>query len=79
MCDGRGDPCDSRCGGGGCGRCGGTSCDEGAVIKSGNAKDLARRADAELMEKQAIVSDMLRDVSASSRTFEKGSGIRSRQ
>ena len=63
VCDGRGDPCDSRCGGGGCGKCGGVSCDQGAATKSENAIDLAERADALLMEKQQIVSQMLRSVS----------------
>ena len=63
VCDGRGDPCDSRCGGGGCGKCGGVSCDQGAATKSENSIDLAERADALLMEKQQIVSQMLRSVS----------------
>ena len=62
VCDGRGDPCDSRCGGGGCGKCGGVSCDQGAATKSANSIDLAERADAVLMEKQQIVNQLLRSV-----------------
>ncbi len=62
MCDKRGDPCDSLCGGAGCGKCGGLSCDEGAVTKANNALDLAKRADAVLMKKEEEARSMLSEV-----------------
>jgi coxsackievirus/adenovirus receptor len=37
VCDGRGDPCDDVCGGGGCGKCGGLSCGDGALTKADKA------------------------------------------
>ncbi len=70
VCDGRGDPCDSLCGGAGCGKCGGLSCEDGAVTKASNAMDLAKRADDELTEKEDAARQLLNDVSHScSRLF----------
>lgn len=34
ICDKAGDPCHNLCGGAGCDRCGGLSCEEGAVGKA---------------------------------------------
>lgn len=62
MCDGAGDPCDALCGGGGCGRCGGVSCDDGAVTKADNALDLARKASDLLEAKEADASSLLTQV-----------------
>lgn len=52
VCDGTGDPCDDVCGGGGCGRCGGPSCDNGAVTKADNALDFAMKAEEILKAKE---------------------------
>lgn len=52
VCDGTGDPCDDVCGGGGCGVCGGPSCEKGAVTKADNALDLAMKAEALLNMKE---------------------------
>ena len=62
VCDGRGDPCDSLCGGGGCGKCGALSCDEGAVTKADNALSLAREAEGLLRNRQAESEEMMRGV-----------------
>ena len=63
VCDGRGDPCDSLCGGAGCGKCGGLSCEDGAVTKASNALDFAKRADEELTNKEEEARKLLSDVS----------------
>lgn len=63
MCDGLGDPCDSRCGGAGCGKCGGLSCEEGAVTKANNALELSKRADELLSDKKEQAEELLTDVS----------------
>lgn len=52
VCDGTGEPCDDVCGGGGCGVCGGPSCEKGAVTKADNALDLAMKAEALLKVKE---------------------------
>ena len=62
MCDGAGEPCDLRCGGAGCGKCGGASCDDGAVTKSANALDFAKRADETLRTKSKEATNLLEDV-----------------
>ena len=62
VCDGRGDPCDSRCGGAGCGKCGGLSCSDGAVTKASNALDLARQADDIIREKGEAAMELLAKV-----------------
>ncbi|KAK2178481.1 hypothetical protein NP493_542g02038 [Ridgeia piscesae] len=62
VCDGRGEPCDSLCGGAGCGKCGGLSCEDGSVTKANNAMDLAKRAEKTLAERktesQALLSEL---------------------
>ena len=62
MCDGTGDPCDSLCGGGGCGKCGALSCDEGAVNKAENALNLAQEAESTLRNRQSESEEMMRGV-----------------
>ena len=62
MCDGTGDPCDSLCGGGGCGKCGALSCDEGAVNKAENALNLAQEARGVLRTRQSETEELLRGV-----------------
>jgi len=61
VCDRSGDPCDSHCGGAGCGKCGGISC-EGAVTKADNALKLAQDAYTALKLKDADAEDLLRAV-----------------
>ena len=54
MCDGTtsvDEPCDSLCGGAGCGKCGGLSCLEGALSKATEAVNSANYADQVLREK----------------------------
>jgi len=59
VCDGAGDPCDSVCGGAGCGKCGGgLSCDEGAVTKSIQAVELANQSQTILVVKQREVESV---------------------
>lgn len=62
VCDGRGDPCDSLCGGGGCGKCGALSCDEGSVTKAENALSLAKEAEGILRNRQSESEEMMRGV-----------------
>ena len=63
MCDGTGDPCDDVCGGGGCGRCGGPSCDNGAVTKADNALDFAMKAEEILKAKEGRAKGVNMNVS----------------
>ncbi|KAJ8301303.1 hypothetical protein KUTeg_020290 [Tegillarca granosa] len=62
VCDGRGDPCDYQCGGAGCGRCGGISCDDGAVYKAENALDLAEKAEKTLEMKEKDANNLLGEI-----------------
>lgn len=62
VCDRGGDPCDSICGGAGCGKCGGLSC-EGAVTNADNALKYAQDAYTELKRKDADAEELLRTVS----------------
>jgi coxsackievirus/adenovirus receptor len=62
VCDGRGDPCDSLCGGGGCGKCGALSCEEGSVTKAENALSLAKEAEGILRNRQSESEEMMRGV-----------------
>lgn len=61
VCDRGGDPCDSHCGGAGCGKCGGISC-EGAVTNADNALKTAQDAYETLKMKDANAEDLLRAV-----------------
>lgn len=63
ICDGRGDPCDSICGGAGCGTCGDSiSCENGAKQQAKTALTLANRTEAALREKEAMANDFIRNV-----------------
>ena len=73
MCDGEGDPCDALCGGAGCGKCGGLSCEDGAVTKAANALSVAEDAAKILQEREREVDELLRSVS----TGRGGGGARS--
>lgn len=63
VCDGEGDPCDALCGGAGCNRCGGISCDDGAVTKASNALSVAEDAAAILTDREREVDNLFRGVS----------------
>jgi len=65
VCDGRGEPCDSLCGGAGCGKCGGLSCEDGSVTKANNAMDLAKRAEKTLAERKTESQALLSEVGVS--------------
>lgn len=58
MCDKGGDPCDDFCGGAGCGRCGGLSCDNGAVEKANAGvnviSDIKNRVTSQLKEAEKL-------------------------
>lgn len=62
VCGAPGSPCDALCGGGGCGRCGGDSCD-GAVTKADTALKLAQDAEELLTQKEDSVEAIMQDVS----------------
>lgn len=62
VCGASGSPCDAVCGGGGCGRCGGESCD-GAVTKAEKALKLAEQAEERLTANEGSASALLLDVS----------------
>ena len=63
VCDGAGDPCDSVCGGAGCGKCGGgVSCDEGAVTKSIQAIDLSNQSESILVVKKREIETIFNRV-----------------
>lgn len=51
------------CGGGGCGVCGGPSCEKGAVTKADNALDLAMKAEELLNMKEQQSRTLLSNVS----------------
>ena len=65
MCDGRGDPCDSSCGGAGCGTCGGVGCLDGAVTKASKALEFARDTEDILKQKADKADQQLDDVRGS--------------
>ena len=55
----KGDPCDSLCGGGGCNKCGGFGCENGAVTKANKALELANEAKAKLAQREEKVKNIL--------------------
>lgn len=67
VCDHRGDPCDALCGGAGCGKCGGLSCNDGLVNTVSLALRFAEDAETELKKKEASADELLRGVSAAKR------------
>lgn len=58
VCGAPGTTCSSLCGGGGCGKCGGTSCD-GAVTFAENALKLAKQTEDQLNAKTRNATDVL--------------------
>lgn len=63
ICDGRGDPCDSICGGAGCATCGvSISCENGTKQQAETALAIANRTEMALREKEAMANDFIRNV-----------------
>ncbi|ESO91420.1 hypothetical protein LOTGIDRAFT_209765 [Lottia gigantea] len=71
VCGKPGDPCDVFCGGGGCNKCGGSNCGDGAVTKAESALDLANQAAEVLKIKEAEAEDLLSDVREAKRGAEE--------
>nr|XP_045621460.1 laminin subunit beta-1-like isoform X3 [Procambarus clarkii] len=67
VCDRRGDPCDTYCGGAGCGKCGGLSCNDGLVNTAELALKFADDAEETLKKKEASADELLRGVSGAKR------------
>ncbi|VDP08781.1 unnamed protein product [Soboliphyme baturini] len=63
VCGAKGDPCDDLCGGAGCGKCGGPSCQEGAVTKSDQALTFSNEASEKLKAKQQKAHEMIEKLS----------------
>jgi coxsackievirus/adenovirus receptor len=63
ICDKRGDPCDSLCGGAGCNKCGGISCEKGALTKAETALNYAKDTEKIIKEKEQQVDELIRSVS----------------
>ena len=65
VCDRRGDPCDSLCGGAGCGKCGGISCEKGALTRAETALNYAKDTEKIIKEKEQQADELIRSVSHS--------------
>jgi laminin beta 1 len=63
ICDKRGDPCDALCGGAGCGKCGGISCEKGALTKAETALNYAKDTEKIIREKDQQAEEFIRSVS----------------
>lgn len=73
VCDGRGDLCDSQCGGGGCGSCGASiACENGAKQLAETAWSIANDTEATLHEKESLSNDFIRNVSQININITKG-------
>nr|AJO16035.1 laminin beta-wing chain [Bombyx mori]AJO16036.1 laminin beta-wing chain [Bombyx mori] len=62
MCGQETDTCDI-CGGAGCGKCGGISCDQGAVTKAEQALDFANKTEYRIKEHELSAEDMYKNIS----------------
>lgn len=62
MCGQESDTCDI-CGGAGCGKCGGISCDQGAITKAEQALDFANKTEHRIKEHELTAEDLFRSVS----------------
>lgn len=62
MCDKRGDPCDALCGGAGCNKCGGLSCEKGAITRAEKALSYVKDAERNIKEKEDYADDLIRSV-----------------
>lgn len=65
VCDKRGDPCDSLCGGAGCNKCGGISCEKGALTRAETALNYAKDTEKIIKEKEQQADELIRSVSHS--------------
>lgn len=63
VCDKRGDPCDSLCGGAGCNKCGGISCEKGALTRAETALNYAKDTEKIIKEKEQQADELIRSVS----------------
>ena len=63
VCDKRGDPCDSLCGGAGCNKCGGISCEKGALTRAETALNYAKDTEKIIKEKEQLADELIRSVS----------------
>ncbi|XP_041349801.1 laminin subunit beta-1-like isoform X2 [Gigantopelta aegis] len=70
VCGQPGDPCDDVCGGGGCNRCGGPSCGDGAVTKADNALHLSKQASELLTKKEEKATNLLTEIQKAKRDAE---------
>lgn len=62
ICDKRGDPCDSVCGGAGCSNCGGFSCENGALTRAEKALEYVKDAENKIKAKEDVADDLIRSV-----------------
>ncbi|XP_047469022.1 laminin subunit beta-1-like isoform X2 [Penaeus chinensis] len=75
VCDRRGDPCDTYCGGAGCGKCGGLSCNNGLVNTAELALKFADDAKEMLKKKEASVDELLRGIAGAKRQSDIASDL----
>lgn len=64
ICDKRGNPCDSVCGGAGCSSCGGFSCENGALTRAENALKYVQEAEKLIKSKEERADELIRSVIA---------------
>lgn len=62
MCDKRGDPCDSLCGGAGCDHCGGLSCEKGAITMADKALSYVKDVEKSIKTKDGVAEDLIRSL-----------------
>lgn len=62
MCDKRGDPCDSLCGGAGCDHCGGLSCEKGAITMADKALSYVKDVEKSIKSKDGVAEDLIRSL-----------------
>lgn len=63
ICDGKGNPCDTICGGAGCDSCGNSiSCEFGAKQQAEGALSITNTTEVVLRKKEAKANDFLRNV-----------------
>lgn len=65
VCGKSGDPCDSLCGGAGCNKCGGISCEKGALTRAETALNYAKDTEKIIKEKEQQADDLIRSVAHS--------------
>ncbi len=74
VCDGdtnRDKPCDDLCGGAGCGKCGGLSCQQGALTKAKEALQNAKKAEKVFSERDLEAESVLNQVSSAHAEVER--------